>query len=44
MATLRQASARLATMRRRVGNEQAILERVSTRYLPPADAPPDRRE
>jgi magnesium transporter len=27
-ATLRQASARLATMRRRVGNEQAILERV----------------
>jgi magnesium transporter len=28
-ATLRQASARLATMRRRVGNEQAILERVS---------------
>jgi magnesium transporter len=27
-ATLRQVSARLATMRRRVGNEQAILERV----------------
>jgi magnesium transporter len=26
--TLRQASSRLATMRRRVGNEQAILERV----------------